>query len=141
MADIENTIDGLERLRFFNQRAGRELWGDKPHDVQEEDIASADAVYADAIELLKEQQPKVLMLEDVPKHDVLWMETDKGEIIPVLIDGTIGEPEITLHYFIKKVSKEGIVTHYPTFLYGRTWRCWTAEPTEEQRMNTPWEGS
>ena len=56
MPDREKVIDGLERLRFFNQRAGRELWQDKPHDVQEVDIANADAVYADAIALLKEQQ-------------------------------------------------------------------------------------
>lgn len=56
MPDREKVIDGLERLRFFNQRAGRELWSDKPHDVQEEDIANADAVYADALALLKEQE-------------------------------------------------------------------------------------
>ena len=52
----EKVIDGLERLQFFNQRAGRELWEDKPHDVQEKDIANADAVYADALALLKEQE-------------------------------------------------------------------------------------
>lgn len=56
MIDYGKTIDGLERLRFFNQRAGRELWADKPHDIQEQDIASADKVYADAIALLKEQE-------------------------------------------------------------------------------------
>ena len=49
MADLNKTIDGLERLRFFNQGAGRELWQDKPHDVQEMDMANADAVYADAL--------------------------------------------------------------------------------------------
>ena len=54
--DREKVIDGLERLKFFNQRAGRELWADKPHDVQEKDIANADAVYADALALLEEQQ-------------------------------------------------------------------------------------
>lgn len=62
MADLNKTIDGLERLRFFNQRAGRELWGDKPHDVQEQDIASADMVYVDAIELMKSQQAEIEQL-------------------------------------------------------------------------------
>ena len=57
--DREKVIDGLERLRFFNQRAGRELWQDKPHDIQEMDIANADAVYADALALLKEQEAVV----------------------------------------------------------------------------------
>jgi len=57
--DREKVIDGLERLQFFNQRAGRELWADKPHDVQEKDIANADAVYADALELLNEQDKTI----------------------------------------------------------------------------------
>lgn len=56
MADKEKVIDGLEMLRFFNQRAGRELWADKPHGIQETDIANADAIFADALALLKEQE-------------------------------------------------------------------------------------
>ena len=56
MSEIEKVIDGLQRLRFFNQRAGRELWADKPKEVQEQDIASADKVYSDALALLKEQE-------------------------------------------------------------------------------------
>lgn len=24
--------------------------------------------------------------------------------------------------------------------YGKTWRCWTSRPTDEQREKTPWEG-
>ena len=56
MSEIEKVIDGLERLWFFNQRAGRELWADKPKEVQEQDIASADKVYSDALELLKAQR-------------------------------------------------------------------------------------
>ena len=59
MADMEKVIDGLEMLRFFNQRAGRELWTDKSHDIQETDIANADAIYADAIALLKEQDATI----------------------------------------------------------------------------------
>lgn len=55
MSEIEKVIDGLQRLQFFNQRAGRELWADKPKKVQEQDIANADKVYSDALELLKEQ--------------------------------------------------------------------------------------
>lgn len=57
MADREKVIDGLEMLRFFNQRAGRELWADKPRGIQETDIANADAIFADAISMLKEQEP------------------------------------------------------------------------------------
>ena len=56
MPDREKVIDGLEMLRFFNQRAGRELWADKPHDVQEQDISNADVIYESAIAMLKEQE-------------------------------------------------------------------------------------
>lgn len=36
----EQAIDILERFDFFQgQRAGRELWNDKPFEVQEKDIA------------------------------------------------------------------------------------------------------
>ena len=64
MPDREKVIDGLEMLRFFNQRAGRELWADKPYGVQETDIANADAIYADAIAMLKEQEARIRELEE-----------------------------------------------------------------------------
>lgn len=36
----EQAIDILERFDFFEgQRAGRELWNDKPKDIQDRDIA------------------------------------------------------------------------------------------------------
>lgn len=38
MIDFDKIIDGIEMIEFFNQRAGRELWTDKPKDIQEADI-------------------------------------------------------------------------------------------------------
>ena len=41
MQELEKAIEILDRLSFFGgQRAGRELWNDKPREVQDEDIAS-----------------------------------------------------------------------------------------------------
>ena len=41
MKEIEKAIEILDKLSFFGgQRAGRELWNDKPREVQDEDIAS-----------------------------------------------------------------------------------------------------
>lgn len=38
---IERAIDILDKWEFFyGQRAGRELWADKPTEVQNEDIAN-----------------------------------------------------------------------------------------------------
>lgn len=40
MITKEQAIDIIERFDFFQgQRAGRELWNDKPKDVQDKDIA------------------------------------------------------------------------------------------------------
>ena len=40
MITKEQAIDILEKFDFFQgQRAGRELWSDKPKDVQDKDIA------------------------------------------------------------------------------------------------------
>ena len=45
--------DRIEQAKFFNQRAGRELWNDKPKDVQDRDIASAEKLYDELLTLIK----------------------------------------------------------------------------------------
>ena len=41
MQELDKAIEILDKLSFFEgQRAGRELWIDKPRDVQDEDIAN-----------------------------------------------------------------------------------------------------
>lgn len=44
--------DRIEQAQFFNQRAGRELWNDKPKDVQERDIESSDKLYDALLKLI-----------------------------------------------------------------------------------------
>lgn len=53
---MDNLIDGLAMLRFFNQRAGRELWQNKPTEVQNYDIFTADEILSKAIQKLEEVQ-------------------------------------------------------------------------------------
>lgn len=41
MQELQKAIEILDKLSFFGgQRAGRELWNDKPREVQDEDIES-----------------------------------------------------------------------------------------------------
>lgn len=41
MQELDKAMEILDKLSFFGgQRAGRELWNDKPREVQDEDIAS-----------------------------------------------------------------------------------------------------
>lgn len=46
-------VDKLEQLRFFNQRVGRELWGDMPREIQDKDIENADTILSNAISALR----------------------------------------------------------------------------------------
>lgn len=52
--DTEKVIDGLEQLKFFNQRAGRELWNGKPTDIQNKDIDNAEKKIDNAIKTIRE---------------------------------------------------------------------------------------
>ena len=41
MQQLEKSMEILDKLSFFGgQRAGRELWNDKPREIQDEDIAN-----------------------------------------------------------------------------------------------------
>lgn len=58
MIDREQALEIIDKHDFFNDRAGRELWADKPKEIQDEDIINAHEDY----EALKEyilNQPKV----------------------------------------------------------------------------------
>ena len=58
MIDKQQALEIIDKRDFFNDRAGRELWNDKPKEIQDEDIRNAHEDY----EALKEyilNQPKV----------------------------------------------------------------------------------
>lgn len=57
-------LDKLEQLRFFNQRAGRELWGDKPREIQDKDIKNADEILGMAISALSENREGWIPIEE-----------------------------------------------------------------------------
>ena len=96
---------------------------------------------ADAIALLKGQEPRVMAEGDV-LHSTgkpIWFESrgmylsKKGFwILPFEVD-----PELHIR-FVQSVTG-GKIT-FSLIDYGKVWRCWTARPTEEQMRKTPWEG-
>ena len=66
----QQAIDILERFDFFQgQRAGRELWNDKPKDVQDKDIAD----FSRDVGLLKEY---INAADVVPKSEVERLQKD-----------------------------------------------------------------
>lgn len=76
MIDEKNLIEKLEMLRFFNQRAERELWQDKQKAVQDIDIENADEILSFAIESLRKRE-WVPCSERLPEKP----EFEKGYII------------------------------------------------------------
>lgn len=62
--------DRIEQAKFFNQRAGRELWNEKPKDVQDRDIASLERLYDDLLSPIKESGAESLIEET----DAEWID-------------------------------------------------------------------
>ena len=93
-----------------------------------------DRTQRDALELLKECMPRVIDISEIytaKKLDV-WLE-DKSDIVHPLM---LIETEMT--------NKSQTAFFYPMLVrpikaYGKTWRVWTARPTDEQREAVKWE--
>jgi hypothetical protein len=96
----------------------------------------------DALALLKEQEARVLTLDEVlTAEDFVWAEI-----------WTPGDRRWCLIYarITKSIYDDILMLHEDSgFRWTRLesnynmkggWRCWSARPTEEQRKNTPWEG-
>ena len=86
---------------------------------------------------LKAQEPRVMTLEEITKAEVVWTEYSRflfenAEMIELP------------HHPLKKEDKtwdfQTSTYEVTEFLdeYGKTWRCWTSRPTDEQREATPW---
>lgn len=98
----------------------------------------------------RRQEPnRVLTLEEVLEiarqneygyNHVCWLEKVNVRCIstPGFLGGYGIHSEICVNFEFYEV-----VTEYPDCVpaeeYGKTWRCWMRNPTEQQMMDTPWE--
>ena len=106
----------------------------------------------DALALLKELQPRVLSYDEMKTMigKPVYVEEPKRNADPhcrwgLVVEGEEPPEEGGYNYpggvdFNVEVGLDA----YDGDLYmvdiGCGWRAWTAEPTDDQRMNTPWEG-
>ncbi len=101
MQELEKAIEILDKLSFFGgQRAGRELWNDKPREVQDEDIASFNRDIEYLRNFIREHMndgwiPVEERLPEVPEMENVYPEFN------VMIEGA--KTPTTLNY-----SNEGI---------------------------------
>ena len=88
---------------------------------------------------LKDNEPRVLTLEEVKKlqsirDGAIWMEIFGNGLFPAL-------PEFSnksLTFFVA-ILFDGYRSVFENDWYGKTWRCWSAKPTEEQRKAVKWD--
>ena len=123
MIDRKSVIDALEYLIS--------------EDCTDNQFDYADEIEA-AIALLKEQEPRVLTLDELRAlyntvHFV-WVE-DNGD--DNCFDGyaevDVYKEKVELFEFGNEVQWEPDNDNY-----GKTWRCWSSRPTDEQMEATPW---
>ena len=96
-----------------------------------------------AIEAVKSQKPRIMTLYEVAKmaadyqDSMLWFEPKELDndmwfmayAQPVESD----ETDIHIYEFGNEQPIEA-----KKYLYGKTWRCWTARPDQATREATPW---
>lgn len=126
-------IKGLEKIEgFFRARADMAVGDGKML------LANWMKCAEEAAEAMR---PRVLTLADVVarRGEPAWLEAKsskgyKGYVLIYDVQEGLGITGVRIG-----VTKPGHITIWPAKeLYGVTWRCWTAKPTEEQREETPW---
>jgi len=95
-----------------------------------------DHLMADALALLKAQEPRVMTVEEVKafEWDYCYLEQERqpGKEYRMIM----GDYALTC---ITWPCITSMRIEYGDSSYGVKWRCWTSRPTDEQREAVPWE--
>ena len=101
----------------------------------------------DALELLKEQEPRVMTLKEVIDHyslppvfvdDLNAQEDYLQDIAPLYFDFPSDDPW-NVHWRRYQDVKNYLDSDSLKESYGKKWRCWTGRPTDEQRQEVKWD--
>lgn len=114
----------------------------EPEDNPNGSIAVKIWAVMDALSLLKEQEAKILtvnQLEDA-LDTVVWLETPVSEN---LADGysliMAYSHKYGYMYFDSPFGDNPSQDRLEYSEYGKSWRCWNKRPTDEQRQAVKWE--
>lgn len=98
-----------------------------------------------AVDALTAKQPRVLTLEEVAaaQKTPVWRETKRAH--KDLYNGWMLAYDIQRGQGITGTRQgmtepNGRIGWYKLDDYGKTWRCWTSKPTDEQREAVKWDG-
>lgn len=156
MADREKVIKGLEHCRQYGTLCGKDCSGVFSYTDNYEDIVKSgehrhDCPYGkcktgcvvtlvdDALALLKEQEPRVMDADEIvlstDPSKWLWVER-KGDYCAEAFKA--GKTISGLISFDSETPGAFLYCERPDE-YGKTWRCWSSRPTDEQREAVKWE--
>lgn len=89
----------------------------------------------EALARLKEQEPRVMASNELQPDELVWIEVPQSdEIWPALLRKSdwFDHPTWAMRGY-------ALCGYYLHSGYGRDWRCWTAKPTENQRLAVKWD--
>ena len=141
MIDREKVLIGLECCADPDTECGDCPYFNHTYfypDCKESMMRSALELLKADMTYLKEQEPRVLTLEELRSLDgtdhFVWLE-DNGEyaLYDCYAEVTAYRNNVELNIFGSEVEFEPDNEEY-----GKTWRCWSARPTEEQRKAVKW---
>lgn len=134
MPDREKVIYGIERCICHVPDACR----DCGYDAGQPYNACVESLLKDALELLKAQEPRVMDADEIvlsaEPSKWLWVER-RGDYCAEAYKA--GKTVRGLIAFECETPCAFLYCEYPGE-YGKSWRCWTSRPTDEQREATPW---
>lgn len=100
------------------------------------EVTCSSVLAADALALLKEQEPRVMTLEELQAIETPWNRNTP----PYLFVEGRSPTEARwiswgfMHDFVRLPGTIGVQN------YGSKWRVWNLQPSPEQMRETPWEG-
>lgn len=128
-------MTNAEAIKIINQYDCNFYWTDGEK-IPASDLCDA---FELAVKALDAQEPRVLTLEELRSLDgtdhFVWLE-DNGEyeLYDCYAEVTTYQNNVELNTFGREVEFEPDNEEY-----GKTWRCWSAKPSNEKREMTPWE--
>ena len=126
MIDRDKVIKGLEHHSRCQCSFGN---GDIcPYWSAENDSA---ILCRDALELLKAQEPRVMMADEVEK----WVRQKPIDREPIYVE----VKDSFCAWMVNDYCDYLPETDLSPELYGKTWRVWSAKPTEEERKKAEWD--
>lgn len=136
MSDLDKVIKDLRRARRIA------FDGEMCQIMDADDALTVAYAIDDALILLSEQEPRVLTLEElktIGDKDAVYLETIVMNLGEPNVKPAIYQPDNSDDEYVCIVSTWCKSGFYGPHNYLKTWRCWSAKPTDEQRGAVPWE--